>query len=412
MLQTRPMLSLRERDRRWQALRQRMGERGLDCLLVGSFRSRERFESYLLDDQIEGMVLFPLEGAPVVLSWYTPRISRALESASRGVESWVTDYRVGGGATDLAALLRERGLDQRRIGIVGLGRTSPGEPDGYVPYTYWTQLLEQVPQATFVDFSADITTLVLVRSEEELALVRYAARVTEAACQAMLDVTRPGVGEELIYAAIMREIFAHGADVRYPFLSLQSGPHNIGWGPPRWLHRAEPARRVQRGDMVQAEIHTCYGGIEAQVQMSIALEPVDASNQRCEEVARRSYEAGLAALRPGMRFAELVHTMEAPLRASGCWAKTPLAHTFTVGATGFSGVHRDQLVGTDEGWIEGGDSRATISGSDLVLCPGMLLELEPNACLGTHRVNIGGGVVVTETGCEELNALPTRVHHL
>jgi hypothetical protein len=42
----------------------------------------------------------------------------------------------------------------------------------------------------------------------------------------------------------------------------------------------------------------------------------------------------------------------------------------------------------------------------------MGLELEPNACLNTHRVNIGTGVLVTASGCEPLNELPTRVHHV
>ena len=40
----------------------------------------------------------------------------------------------------------------------------------------------------------------------------------------------------------------------------------------------------------------------------------------------------------------------------------------------------------------------------------MGLELEPNACLGMKRVNIGGIVLVT--GAEALNDIPTRVHHL
>ncbi len=44
--------------------------------------------------------------------------------------------------------------------------------------------------------------------------------------------------------------------------------------------------------------------------------------------------------------------------------------------------------------------------------PGMSLELEPNACLGACRANNGGAVLVTETGAEALNDLPTRVHHV
>jgi Xaa-Pro aminopeptidase len=46
-----------------------------------------------------------------------------------------------------------------------------------------------------------------------------------------------------------------------------------------------------------------------------------------------------------------------------------------------------------------------------VLQPGMVFAFEPNACLGHHRVNIGGTVIVTATGCEELNHIPTSVAH-
>jgi Xaa-Pro dipeptidase len=129
-------------------------------------------------------------------------------------------------------------------------------------------------------------------------------------------------------------------------LSLQSGPDNIGWGVPRWALRAEHPRILERGDMVQAEIHTLYGGVEAQVQMSVALDPVDDVLRTCERVAREAYEAGVAAVRPGVTFAAVVRAMEEPLRRAGCWAKTPLAHTMSFGATGFTALNREQLAGT------------------------------------------------------------------
>ena len=83
----------------------------------------------------------------------------------------------------------------------------------------------------------------------------------------------------------MREIYRWGCETRYPNLSLQSGPDNIGWGAPRWALRAEPPRVLERGDLVQAEIHTLYGGHEAQVQMCVALDPIDDVLARCERVA-------------------------------------------------------------------------------------------------------------------------------
>src|SRR5690606_38193883 len=99
--------------------------------------------------------------------------------------------------------------------------------------------------------------------------------------------------EEEIYAEIMSEISRWGATVRYPVLNLHSGSQNLSWGPPRWVARAEPPRRVERGDIVQAEIFAVYGNEEVQVQMAIALDPISETNRFCEEVARQSYEEGL-----------------------------------------------------------------------------------------------------------------------
>ena len=404
-----PTLSLAERDRRWRGIRALMSGRALDAILVGSFQGRERLESYLIDDFFDSIVVFPARGEPCVLSFATGRVSRAQESARRGFPPWVKDIRIGFGGARAASVLREWRLDRGRIGLVGFGPTAPGESEGLLPYGFYKNLTENLPAATIEDFTRDFTDFILVKSAEELALLRHAATVSEAACAAMIEAARPGVSEAEVYAAITGEIHRRGCATRYPFLSLQSGPDNLGWGAPSWTLRAEPPRILARGDLVQAEIHTCAGGQEAQVQMSVALDPVDAEIGKCERVARQSYEAGLAAVRPGVSFGEVVAAMERPLAAAGCWAKTPLLHTLTFGATGFSPVHREQIAGTPEAAIE--TAPVGVRRGDLVLQPGMTLELEPNACLGTKRVNIGAAVIVTATGAEELNSLPTRVHH-
>lgn len=408
---TAPTLSLAERDRRWAGLRRLMGERDIDALVVGSFQGRERLESYLIDDFLDSIVILPLDGAPTVLGFATGRISRAFESEARGITPWVDDIRVAFGGAPAAEVLKEKGLAAGCIGIVGFGPTAPGETEGLLPLGFWRNLTDNLPEATLEDFTQAFTDFVLVKSDEELALLRHAAGVSEAACRVMMETARPGVSEAEVFADVMREIYRSGCDVRYPSLSLQSGAANIGWGVPRWLLRAEPPRTLEAGDLVQAEIHTCYGGQEAQVQMSVALDPVADDIGRLEAVARDAYEAGLEAVRPGATFAAVVHAMEAPIRDGGCWSKTPLLHTLTFGATGFTAVNRDQLAGSREGSLEG-QRTPGIRRGELELRPGMTLELEPNACLGPCRVNIGAAVVVTDTGREELNTLPTRVRHV
>ncbi len=407
-----PVLSLAERDRRWAGLRAIMDRRGVDALIVGSFQGRERLESYLIDDFLDSIVILPAASEPVVLAFATGRISRTFESASRGIEPWVRDIRVGFGGAKAGEVLAERRLDRGRIGLVGFGPTAPGETEGLLPLGFWRNLIKELPDAQIEDLTRPFTDFVLVKSDEELALLRFAAEVSERACRVMAETARPGVSEAEVFAQIMAEIYRSGCDARYPTLSLQSGPANIGWGVPRWLVRAEPPRVLATGDLVQAEIHTCYGGQESQVQMSVALDPVSDEAVACEAVVGEAYASGLAAVRPGAAFADIVHAMEAPIRDAGCWSKTPLLHTLTFGSTGFTPVNRGQIEDLgDEAWIEGQNTPGIRRG-DLVMRPGMTLELEPNACLGACRVNIGGAVLVTETGAEALNDLPTRVWHV
>ena len=86
-------------------------------------------------------------------------------------------------------------------------------------------------------------------------------------------------------------------------------------------------------------------------------------------------------------------------------------YKLAVSLAGFTSVNRAQLEGTGEGKVES-QANPGIRRGELVLQAGMGLELEPNACLNTHRVNIGTGVLVTANGCEPLNELPSRVHHV
>ena len=406
-----PQLTLAERDRRYAGLRTLMEKQGFDAVVVGSFQGRERLESYLIDDFLDSVVVLPLKSDPVLLAFGGSRISRIFESQRRGHDVWVPDVRLSAGGAKVADVLKERGLAHGRIGLVGFGPTAPGEAEGLLPLGFHTNLVKALPDTMIGDFTLAFTDFMLVKSDQEIALLRFAAKVSEEACKVMMEVSRPGVSEASVYAETVREIHRWGCDLRYPFFSLQSGKDNIGWGVPRWSLRAEPPRILEVGDLVQAEIHTIYGGVEGQVNMSVCLDPADDVVHRLEAVARDSYEAGLAAVKPGVTFASVVHAMEKPLAKAGAWSKTPLLHTLTFGSTGFTPVNREQLKGTRDEAVEG-DARPGIRRGDLVLKEGMSLELEPNACLGMVRVNIGAGVLVTSRGAEELNSLATRVQHV
>jgi Xaa-Pro aminopeptidase len=402
-----PVLSLAERDRRWARVRELMRERGFDGLLIAGFRAREMYETYISDDYNEGCVIFPLDGDPVVLTWAPLRVMRARWSQERGTRLWVDDYRVAASGTAAAEVLREKRLGESSLGVVGLSSQAPTEMYGAIPANFWMELTAALPKARWQDISEEFSHLMLVKSDEELAQVRYAARAAEAACKAMVEVVVPGVGEEVAFAEATREMLRHGIGLRYPMIVMNSGPATLSWGPPRWTTSGEAPRILQRGDLLQAELMPLCGNQEVQVQMTVALDPLDETNRKCERVARASYDAGIRALRPGISFADLVAAMEEPLKQEGCWGYTPLVHSlgphFLMGRTT---VNQDQAK-LDVRHVGAQAARQRKA----VMAPGMVLAFEPNACIGDHRVNIGGTVIVTATGCEELNHIPTTVAH-
>ena len=280
-----PTLSLAERDRRWANVRKLMRERGFDGLLVAGFRAREMYETYISDDYNEGCVIFPLEGDPVVITWAYLRVMRARWSQERGTTLWVDDYRVATSGTGVAEVFREKHLAEGNLGVVGLSSQAPTEIYGAIPANFWMELTAALPKARWQDISEEFSHLMLVKSDEELAQVRYAARAAEAACKVIAEVAAPGVGEEVVFAEGTAEMLRHGIGVRYPVIVMNSGPHTLSWGPPRWTTSGEAPRILQRGDLVQAELMPLCGNQEVQVQMTVALDPLDDTNKKCEQVA-------------------------------------------------------------------------------------------------------------------------------
>jgi Xaa-Pro aminopeptidase len=306
----------------------------------------------------------------------------------------------------IVSALHELGVVGDTVGVVGLRSRGPLELEGSIPFTLWQTVLGAFPSTRFEEVSIPFSYMMSQKSEEEMALARASAAVGEVASQALLDTARPGVSEAELYAAATGAVYRAGLTLTPPSLIVKSGRDFLSWGPPEWGVGAVAPRVVGRGELISTEIMPSYGGIETQQQMMIATEPVDPMWRELEGVARRSYDAGLAALMPGATFFEVCEAMAVPLREAGCWHLSPLIH----------GVSPAYLLGTLHGnaeqffadqypWFQ------TIPAlTDAVLAEGMLFAFEPNACRGRTRVNIGGTVAVGASGPIELNSLPLRMH--
>lgn len=414
-----PTLSLKERDWRWKRVRELMAANKLDCLILAGLNSFQQFERYLSNDHQGGIVLFPLKGDPTYLVRSNMDVISNMEDLREGGNSWIEDWRGGVTGEVLANVLRERCFDSATIGVVGL--TCFGmihHPEGYIPYTTWAHVLKELPRATFIDVFEPFIELMLIKSDEDLKLLRHVARIGEMAAEVTFKMVRPGVAENEIYATIMHTIYMNGGNTPHGFI-IHSGPSNISWMYPKWITKAQRPRRIQQGEILLAEMFPNYGGLEAQLQLTVALKPVDPINKELAEVAKSSNEAGLKALRPGKTFEDVCNAMEEPIAEAGCWHLTPLIHSLNPlqlvsqrqvgmldnlpGIEGYDAKRWEKVVG-----YKNTRARPIIGGS-VVMRSGMCFAFEPNACRGKHRINIGSTVVITEHGVEELAPFTTEM---
>lgn len=399
-----------DQDLCWQRVRQFMDERSLDGLLVlGS--ERLGLDHYLTNDRPGQHLIFPRHGKPVTMAFSAQVPAQNMISVERGEDTWLDDVRIGLGGDIVVKVLREKGLENKRIGVVGVGELGTGfMREGWVLYQTWTTIKAALPDATFQNVTLDFVILMLERRPKDIDALRRAASAGEEACKAMIEATRPGNTELDIYNAGICAI--HHAGAQTSSLILTSGPDNTAWGPPTWVYRVEEPRVIQEGDIVMAELFPCSAGMESQQQLAVAVGDVHPDHELCAKASRRSYELGLAAIRPGVKFSEVCDIMEEPVRDIGAWHITPLIHTMNPHShTDSVGIDIEKQVPELACRFPGICGRKRVGG-DFELKVGMTLSVQPNAQIGRHRVNIGGTVVVSDKGAEELNSIPNFLQRI
>ena len=134
-----PTFSLDERKRRWDRVRQLMGEGQLDCLI--GFPSQGRFEQFHANTRYliqiggfmtEAAVVFPLAGEVTAIV-QTPRDVEWWSS----IHHWIKDLRASRRtwAEPIINRLKELHLERARIGVIGFERSGAGTR-GYCAVDY------------------------------------------------------------------------------------------------------------------------------------------------------------------------------------------------------------------------------------------------------------------------------------
>lgn len=311
----------KEYESRISAARAQLQRNKLDALLV--FAPESLY--YLSGFDSTGFVFFQFalltaDERPIILLTRRPDLLQARHT------SIIEDIRVWYDAVgsdpskDLQDILRENGLEGRRVGIeldsFGLRAASyeavRSRLDG------WCQL---------VNGSSVIRELRVVKSEAEIVYVRQAARFADDALAAMMDRSGPGVFEGDIAAAGSSILASGGCD------PSPSGPV-IGSGERALLVRATTEyRTLDPEDQITIEFAASYRHYCACLMRTFRVGSDLAQQRRMFDVTREALVAMTDAARPGEPLGAIDQAHRDVFDRQGFGASRMSACGYSLGAT-------------------------------------------------------------------------------
>ena len=252
---------------------------------------------------------------------------------------------------------------------------------------------------TLADATPIIRALRSVKSEAEVAKIRFAAQAASAAFARVPDILAPGMSEIACFRAFKIAALEAGLD-DVPYLVGGAGPGGYGdiISPPS-------GRALTPGDVLILDVGGVYDGYYCDFDRNFAVGEVGEDARRTHETVWQATEAGLAAARPGATFADLYEAMQGVMDANGA-ADTGAVDTGAVdtGAVD-TGVGR---LGHGLG-MQFTEFPSITPWDQTVLVPGMVLTLEPGMEFLSGRMIVHEeNIVIREDGAELLTVRAPR----
>jgi len=244
---------------------------------------------------------------------------------------------------------------------------------------FLVRMLEVIPDATFVSGTSVLRELRMVKDQEELDRLRWAAAMADAAWEEFVATARLTGKTERQAAEELTELRAkHGLEI-HGIGICASGPNSAA------PHHITGDRVIQPGDTVIFDFGGKHEHYSADVTRTVHIGEPDDEYRRVYDIVLRANEAALAAVRPGVACQDIDRAARKVITDAGY---------------GEYFIHR---VGHGLG-LDGHEEPYLVEGNTLPLQVGMVFSDEPGIYIpGLFGVRIEDAVVVTEHGGERLN---------
>ncbi len=262
--------------------------------------------------------------------------------------------------------------------------------------------LRMLGNPEFIDIAPDTMAGRMVKSTEEIALIREGARIADmggaairaAVGQDVREIDIAMAGRDAMEAEIAR---AHpDSELRDTWVWFQSGVNTDG------AHNPVTTRRLKGGDILSLNAFPMISGYYTALERTLFLGAPDADSLRIWAANVAAHELGLSLIRPGATCSGICAEMNRFFAEAGLLQYRSFGYGHSFGVL-------SHYYGREAGLELREDM-------DTVLEPGMVVSMEPMLWIPQGRPGAGGYrehdiLVVGEDGAENITGFPYGPEH-
>ena len=264
------------------------------------------------------------------------------------------------------------------------------------------KLRDAFPHCQFADISEAAMKMRLIKSDEEITLIKNGAQVCDIGGETLRDAIKEGAPEYesalASTAAMVREIARRYPDseLRDTWTWFQSGINTDGG------HNPLTSRRVQKGDILSLNCFAMIAGYYTALERTAFYDSADDASLRLWEINVKVHEQGLKLIRPGARCCDIARELNEIYESHNLLQN----RTFGYG-------HSFGILCHYYGREAGLELREDV---DTVLEPNMVVSMEPMIMIPEGTPGAGGYrehdiLVVTKDGAENITGFPYGPPH-
>ncbi|OMH23122.1 creatininase [Tersicoccus phoenicis] len=353
-----------EFERRLTGLRQIMAEKDLDAVILTSYHNIKYYSDFLFTYFGRSYALVVTKDDSVTV---TANIDAGMPwRTSYGANIVYTDWRRDNYYFGLQEALRQRGVTADRLGV----------EDDTLPLMNREKIAAAFPGAELVDVSQAAMRQRMIKSAEEIEVIKHGARIGDLGGEAIKAAIREGISEYEV-ALIGTEAMVHeiartfpDQEVRDTWVWFQSGINTDG------AHNWATTRKLQRGDILSLNCFPMTSGYYTALERTMFLGQPDERSLDLWNINVEVHRRGLELIKPGAVCRDIAAELNEIYISHGLLAN----RTFGYG-------HSFGVLSHYYGREAGLELREDI---DTVLEPGMVVSMEPMITVPEGEPGAGG----------------------